>query len=180
MRRYIPFVILGSVLVLLVAAGWTAGLNYADDSVPIGQQPIDAGYRTARVCVDDASTQGLYLDGGELVGPVMDNTAFGLAGTIQAAELVDMDMDDDYRYFFGYTLASGGVQLSVTDAGASGLGLDDTHVYPVRLEVVDDTVFLDDPLTAKDEAMNGLTAMLDVGVWVDASTLSPGDDGACR
>ena len=58
MRRYIPFVILGSALVLLVAAVWTAGLNYADDSVPIGQQPIDAGYRTARVCVDDASTQG--------------------------------------------------------------------------------------------------------------------------
>ena len=140
--------------------------------------PPDAGYNIRRVCVDATDN---YLSGGEFAGGTFDANAFGLEGTIQKVELDDTAPENHYQYFFSYTVSGGGVQLLITDAGASGLGLDADQVYPVRLTATDDTVVVpDDPDTTEiDEEEIGTTAHLDVGVWVDSSTLSPNDDGQC-
>ena len=142
--------------------------------------PPDAGYTIRRVCVDATDSQVNYLSGGEFVGGPFDEDDFGLDGTIQSIQLDDTAADHHYQYFFSYALSSGEVQLLVTDAGASGLGLDSDQVYPVRLTAIDDTQIADDPATTEvDEMQDGLTAHVDVGVWVDSSTLSPSDDGRC-
>ena len=54
------------------------------------------------------------------------------------------------------------------------------RIYPVRLTATDDTAVEDDPDTPDgDESAAGTTASLDVGVWIDNTTLSPNDDGRC-
>ena len=142
--------------------------------------PPDAGYNIRRVCVDATDNQVNYLSGGELVGGTFDAAAFGLSGTIQSVQLDDTAPDHHYQYFFSYTVTSGEVQLLITDAGASGLGLGSDQVYPVRLTATDNSGVEDDPDTADvDEFVPDATAHLDLGVWVDSSTLSPGDDGLC-
>ena len=143
-------------------------------SVP-ASPPNGAGYSIRRVCVDSAVH---YLSGGELVGDAFDGDAFGLSGTIRQVQLADTAPENRYRYFFAHSLTAGDVQLRITDVGA--IGLDANQVYPVRLTATDNRlVVADDPDTDEDEAVIGVTAHLDVGVWVDVSTLSPGDDGQC-
>ena len=141
--------------------------------------PPGAGYNIRRVCVDAADDQPNYLSGGEFVGDAFDAAAFGLSGTIQSVGLADTAPENHFRYFFSYSLANGGVQLVITDAGASGLGLDADQVYTIRLTATDDSGVEDDPDTDGDEFIPDATADLDIGVWLDTSTLSPADDGHC-
>ena len=142
--------------------------------------PPGAGYNVRRVCLDAADRQANYLNGGELVGDTFNGAAFGLSGSIQSVELSETAPEHQYRYFFSHTLTSGDVQLLVTNAGASGLGLTANQVYPIRLTAVDNTVVVpDNPETPEDEGQTGVTAHLDIGVWLDASTLSSADDGTC-
>ena len=141
--------------------------------------PPDAGYSIRQVCVDSADSQTNYLSGSEEVGDTFDAADFGLAGTIQSVQLADIG-GNDFRWFFAHSLTSGEVQLRVTAAGASELGLDSNRVYPIRLTATDDTIIVPDDLsTPEDEEVVGATAHLDVGVWVDMSTLSPTDNGRC-
>ena len=120
-----------------------------------------AGYMALRVCVDADDQQVNYLDGGELVGETFDAADFGLG---EADSIILSGGDEtDYHYFFNLSAAG---QLSVSEAGASGLGLDADRVYPLRV-------------TATDEGTLVESASIDVGVWLDTSTLSPGDDGQC-
>ena len=140
----------------------------------------DASYVSRRVCVDAADDQENYLSGGEEVGGPFDAADFGLDGGIQSAELIDVLDGNDYRYFVNYSLSSGSIQLSVSDPGASVFGLDSDRIYPVRLTATDDSGTDDDPNTPGNEFVPDATAHLDVGVWLDTSTLSPGDDGSCR
>ena len=100
-------------------------------------------------------------------------TPLGLAYNVDSLVLVDTSADTEYRYFFSYSLSGGGVQLLVSDVGASGLGLDAHKVYPVRMTATDEG----DPTA--DTPVAPTTASLDVGVWLDITTLSPGDDGIC-
>ena len=111
--------------------------------------PPDAGYTIRRVCVDATDSQVNYLSGGEEVGGPFDEDDFGLDGTIQSIQLGDTAADHHYQYFFSYTLSSGEVQLLITGAGASGLGLDSDQVYPVRLTATDNTAVADDPDTTE-------------------------------
>ena len=142
--------------------------------------PADAGYNIRRVCVDSADQQLNFLDGGEYVGGPFNAAAFGLTGTIQKVRLEDTALDHHYQYFFAASVSSGDVQLQVTDVGASELGLDADQVYPVRLTATDDSVVVpDDTSTPEDEEVIGAMAHLDIGVWVDTTTLSPLDDGSC-
>ena len=123
-----------------------------------------AGSVTRKVCVDDIAGRSAYLDGSELVGAAFDNDDFELSGTITSASIGEAEEGELYRYFFGYTLTTGALQLTVSDAGAADTqGLDNEQVYPVRLEASDGTD----------------TRFLDVAVWVDSSNLSPSDDGLC-
>ena len=142
--------------------------------VDIGPEPTATPVPTAtpnpyhgsvsrRVCVDDLTGRSVYLDGGELVGAAFTNTDFGLSGSITSASIGEAEEGELYRYFFGYTLASGSLQLTVSDAGAADTqGLDNDQVYPVRVTASDGTS----------------ERFLDVAVWVDSSNLSPGD-GLC-
>ena len=149
-------------------------------AAPRAVPPPDAGYNIRRVCVDSADHQINYLSGSEQVGASFDNGGFGLSGTIQSAVLEDIIQASHYQYFFASTLSSGEVQLQVTDVGASSIGLDADQVYPVRLTATDNSGVADDPDTEDiNEFVPDATAHLDVGVWVDKSTLSPGDDGLC-
>ena len=141
--------------------------------------PPGAGYNIRRVCLDAADNQADYLNGGELVGDSFEGAAFGLSGAIQSVDLADTAADNQYRYFFSYTLSAGEVQLLVTGAGASGLGLDANQVYPIRLSATDDSGIENDPNTPEDETLPDATGHLDIGVWLDTSTLSPGGDGRC-
>lgn len=152
---------------------------HADPVTPDPPAP-EAGYDTRRVCVDAADDRANYLDGGETVAGVFDADAFGLAGTIQSATLTDVVEGDAYSYLLTYGVSGGDIQLYVSDAGASGFGLGAERIYPVRLTATDDTAVEDDPDTPDvDESAAGTTASLDVGVWIDNTTLSPNDDGRC-
>ena len=152
---------------------------HADAVTPDPPTP-DAGYATRRVCVDAADAQGNYLDGGETVDGVFDAADFGLDGAIQSATLTDVVEGAAYAYLLTYGVSGGDIQLYVSDAGASGFGLGSDRIYPVRLTATDDTAVADDPDTPDvDESADGLTASLDVGIWVDHLTLSPNDDGRC-
>ena len=142
--------------------------------------PADAGYNIRRVCVDSADHQLNFLSGGEEVGATFDRDDFGLDGTIQKVRLEDTADDHHYQYFFAASVSSGNVQVQVTDVGASELGLDADQVYPVRLTATDNSVVVpDDTSTPEDEEVIGAMAHLDIGVWVDTTTLSPLDDGRC-
>ena len=122
--------------------------------------PADAGFVRHRVCVDDQSNQSNFLDGGEDVGDSLDASDFGLSGTLSSA---DLEPSDGNEFFFDLALTSGDAQLTVSDAGASELGLDADQVYPVVVK-----------------GGNGThEARLTIGVWVDKATLSPSDDGGC-
>ena len=141
---------------------------------------LPAGYNIRQVCVDSADHQINYLSGGEQGGDSFDGADFGLAGTIQSVQLADTAQENHYLYFFAYSLSAGEVQLRITDVGASAIGLDADQVYPVRLTATDNTIVVaDDPNTPEDEEEVGVTAHLDVGVWLDTSTLSPNDNGRC-
>lgn len=133
----------------------------------------DAGHAVRRLCLDSADHQVNYLDGGEEAGEAFARDAFGLAYNVDSLVLADTSADTEYRYFFSYSLSGGGVQLLVSDVGASGLGLDAHKVYPVRMTATDEG----DPTA--DTPVAPTTASLDVGVWLDITTLSPGDDGIC-
>ena len=147
---------------------------------PDATPPPDAGYNIRRVCVDSTDHQMNYLSGSEYAGAAFDAADFGLSGTIQEVRLADTAPENHYQYFFASDLTSGEVQLQVTSVGASALGLDADQVYPVRLTATDDSGTDDDPDTADvDEFVPNATAHLDIGVWVDTSTLSPNDDGRC-
>lgn len=154
----------GIVAVLAVAALALVLVNIYTGAGPI---PADAGYQTLRVCVDSADAQTNYLDGGEVVGDPLDADDFGLVGTttIKAITVADIGVEQA-RWYFTASLSSGTVQLTVSDPGASDFGLDADRVYPIRLTATDDT-----------DAAN--TASLDLGVWLDTTTLSPRDDGGC-
>ena len=137
--------------------------------VDVGPPPVSppsppAPFVTRRVCVDGATDRAGYLDGGEQAGAVFDRNDFDLSGDIDSVAVLEADVANDFIYYFDHTLTGGSVQLTVSDVGASDtLGLDSERVYPVRLTA-----------TAGDEA-----ASLDVGVWLDASNISPGGDGRC-
>ena len=133
--------------------------------VPTATPDPDAGYTSRRVCVDDQASRAAYLTGGENVEAAFDSTAFGLSGDVASVIVGDVEAGNDFRYYFGAAIASGDVQLTVSDTGAAdSLGLDADRVYPVRVTATDGT---------------GETAFLDVGVWLDTTTLSPNDDGLC-
>ena len=133
--------------------------------VPTATPDPDAGYTSRRVCVDDQASRAAYLTGGENVGAAFDSTAFGLSGDVASVMVGDVEAGNDFRYYFGASIASGDVQLTVSDTGAAdSLGLDADRVYPVRVAATDGT---------------GKTAFLDIGVWLDTTTLSPNDDGLC-
>ena len=140
---------------------------------PAATQNPDTGYEVRRLCVDAADRQVNYLDGGEEAGEAFDKADFGLTYDVDSVVLEDTSADSDYRYFFGYSLTGGGVQLLVSDVGASGLGLDSDKVYQVRMTATDEGDATAVPPVAT------ATASLDVGVWLDTSTLSPADDGRC-
>ena len=149
-RLGVPVAVLGAGAALLALVLLT---------LATGAEP-DPGYATRRVCVNATSTQSLFLDGGETVGDSFDADDFGLTGALTSTEIAPSDGNE---YFFTLTLTTGAVQLKVSDAGASSLGLDDDQVYPVSVK-----------------ADNGNhTADLNVGVWLDAETLSPNNDGRC-
>ena len=121
----------------------------------------NAGYKERRVCVDDASSRAVYLDGGENVGAVFAASDFGLS-TLDSVTIGDVPDSAGNRYFFEI---SSSYQVTVSKAGAGNTqGLDADDVYPIRLTATDD---------------DGQTRYLDVGVWLDTSTLSPNDDGRC-
>ena len=97
--------------------------------------------------MDAGDSQPNYLDGGENVGGSLDAAAFGLDGTLATAALSGPN-----AFFSLFTLSGGFLQLHVSDAGASALGLDDDKVYPVTVTA---------GIGSED------TASLDVGVWLD-------------
>ena len=133
--------------------------------VPTATPDPDAGYTARRVCVDDQASRAAYLTGGENVGAAFDSTDFGLSGDVASVIVGDVEAGNDFRYYFGAAIPSGDVQLTVSDTGAAdSLGLDADRVYPVRVTATGGT---------------GGTAFLDVGVWLDTTTLSPNDDGLC-
>ena len=130
-----------------------------------------------RVCVDSADAQANYLDGGELVGGSFDADDFEFgAWVIQSVKVRDVVEGDGHAFFFEYTLTGGVIQITVNDLGASNIGLDADRVYPVRLEATDNY-----RLEQNDGPTLPLarTRSIDVGVWLDTTTLSPNDDGRC-
>ncbi len=133
--------------------------------------PVNLGYEARRVCVDAKTPRGSYLSGGELVGAAFTPAGFGLSGTVTYA-LSDVLEGSGDVYFFEFESGSPSL-LKVSAAGAGDTqGLDDDRVYPVRVTATD---------------ANGASAYLDVGVWVDSSTVSDPDndpntqdgDGSC-
>ena len=126
-----------------------------------------AGYASRRVCVDDDASRAAYLDGGELVGGTFTSADFGgrISGSVASASLADVAPGNGHVYHFAHSLSQGAVQLTVSGLGASGdQGLNTDRVYPVRLAASDGT---------------GVTAFLDVGVWLDASEEAANGDGIC-
>lgn len=153
-------------------------LDIEPGTAAVARHNPDAGYDLRRVCVDAADHQLNYLDGGELVGGVFDEVAFGLS-VVDSVTLEETDSGNSYRYLFSYSLTGNEVQLSVSAAGGSGFGLDATQVYPIRIVAVEDDGIPDDDTTPDVDETADLDAHVDVGVWLDTSTLSPGDDGQC-
>ena len=139
-----------------------------------GPTPPAQGYVTRRVCVDAADHQVNYLDGGETVGAALPTpeSSYG-----------EWQISGPYVYFFDHTVTARAVQLSVSAAGASGLGLDADKVYALVLTADAPTPQpTPTPMGAATPAPAPTPqpdATLNVGVWVDTSTLSPGDDGLC-
>ena len=141
--------------------------------VDTGPAPPTGPYLTLRVCVDDAGGRADYLDGGEDAGDALDASDFGLTGNVLSAHLSETIPENNHRYFFGSQVTGGEAQLSVSDAGAGDTqGLDSGQVYPVRVTATSDNGTASD--TSDDAA-----ASIELGVWLDTSTLSPGDDGGC-
>ena len=123
----------------------------------------NAGYQERRVCVDDASPRSDYFDGGENVGAAFAATDFGLMSTLASVTIGDVPDNAGNRYFFKI---SSSYQVTVSEAGAGDTqGLDADAVYPIRLTATDD---------------NDQTRFLDVGVWLDTSTLSSPGDGTMQ
>ena len=124
----------------------------------------DAGWDSRRVCVDDGASRATYLTGDEKVGAAFASSDFELSGNITAVDVGDVEEGNDFRYFFEDTISGAEVQLTVSKAGAGDrLGLDADRIYPVRVTVT----------------AGGVTAYLDVGVWLDTTVVSPNDDGLC-
>ena len=139
----------------------------ASTPVPTASNPA---YISRRVCVDAADAQNNYLSGGELVGAVIPRSVFRGVTSSATIVLSDTSPENRFKFFFSYS-TTGSIQLSVTDVGASELGLDADRVYAVRLTATDvGSGTAEDP----DD-----TAFIDVGVWLDMSTLSPTGNGQC-
>ena len=150
-------------------------------STPVPSTPSPgAEYISRRVCVDAVDAQDSYLSGGELVGAVVDLDDFTGLAQVDSIVITDTTQENHYKYFFSYSVGSS-LQLSVTDAGASALGLDADRVYAIRLTATDlETGTADNPATPDvNESVPDDTRSIDVGVWLDISTLSPNDNGEC-
>ena len=130
--------------------------------------PVNRGNTTLQLCVDADASRADYLSGAESVGAAFSASDFGLSGSPDYT-LADAVDGSGHAYFF--SLNSG--QLTVTGAGAGDTaGLDADRVYSVRITATD---------------ADGDSAYLDVGVWLDTSTVSNPDgdvstvdgDGSC-
>ena len=84
------------------------------------------------------------------------------SGLVSGEDTVDTN---EFVYFFATELDSGNVQLRVTPAGASNtVGLTAERVYPITVTGI---------------TAGALSNSIDLGVWLDITTLSPNDDGRC-
>ena len=127
--------------------------------------PAAASYSDVRVCVDSADARANYLDGWEFVGPALAPADFGFAADVVAASIEDTGDANEFVYFFSTEVDSGNVQLRVTPAGASNtVGLTAERVYPI---------------TVTGTTTGLLSQSIDLGIWLDITTLSPNDDGRC-
>ena len=138
-------------------------------------------YIPIQVCVDADNARADYLDGGEYAGDALDASDFGLTGAILSAYLTETEAGNNHLYFFASQVTGGDVQLSISDAGAGDtLGLDADRVYPVRVTATaDNGTTTAQASGGADATSDDETASIDVGVWLDTSTLSPNDDGLC-
>ena len=128
--------------------------------------PSGAQYQDIRVCVDSADARANYLDGWEYVGPALDSADFGATGDILAVVIEDTVETNEFVYFFATEIDGGDVQLRATPAGASNtVGLSSDRVYPITVTAT--------TAGARQDS-------IDLGVWLDITTLSPGDDGRCN
>ena len=155
MRQFLPLL---AVPFLFLGALWALQV-FSDAPAPI--QPESKGYATRRICADATTTRAAYLTGGENVGTAFTASRFGLTAPVTYG-LAESGVDTSFAYFFD---VNGSGQVTVTDAGAADTqGLDVEQVYPVRLTAT---------------GADGVTAFLDVGMWLDTSSLSVAGDGSC-
>ena len=137
---------------------------HADPDVPTPQAaPANVTNPDVRVCVDSADARANLLDGWEYVGAPLTAAGFGLTDALVSVTLGDVN-GHDFVYFFAAEVVPTGVQLRVTPAGAGNTaGLDAERVYPIEVTAASATA----------------TGSQTIGVWLDLSRLSPGDDGHC-
>ena len=140
-----------------------AGLELAAHELALAVPPAPPVFGrehfTRRVCVDDATAQGDYFNGGERVGAAI--TATGEGGQLSNPAYTLLGVGDSLDYVL--VAVDGNGQLTISEAGANGsTGLAADRLYSLTLQVLD----------------QGNAARTTIAVQVDLA-VSPSGDGGC-